>query len=113
MRTQIVLLQSAHIPAVHQDTAFRHVVKPGDELTERGFPAAGWANHSYCFTRTDMEGDVLQHRGRLGLIAEGHVLYLNITIYMLQGLGIWGVLDVGLYPHQFYKTLKTGHTLHK
>ena len=89
---QLVLADVAHVHAVHQHPAARHVIKAGDEVDQRALAAARAADHADGRTGRGGEahaGDGF--RARAG-IAHGNAVEDDAAARRVDGRGLFAVL---------------------
>ena len=88
-----------HVHPVHQDSAVGDVVKPGDQVHQRGLSGTGTAHHSQELAGADGEVDVGENilPGAPGLVLEVHMAEFHLALGRRQRVGAAGaVLNGGL-----------------
>jgi hypothetical protein len=71
---QLRLAQAADPLASDDDDAARRLVQPGDQVQQRGFPAAGGTHHRHRLTRRDLQIHVVQGSGAARHVPFGHLV---------------------------------------
>ena len=108
---QARLCDAAHVFAIHQHRAVRHLIKAGQQLAERGFAAAGGPDEGERFAGLQLQIDVAEHRDAVG-VGEAHVAVFDLAAHVAELLCVRRVLDVRLGAHDLQKAGKARRALH-
>ena len=79
--SQLMLGHFPDIHAVYGNLPFCYVIKPGDKMNERGFPAAGAADNRCGFARPCRKAGVLQGILLCSVIPEGNIFKGKLSFY--------------------------------
>ena len=104
------LSYAAHVLSVNGNAAVGHVVKPHDQLADRGLAAAGRAYERERFAGLGAQRNVVQHLG--AVVGEAHVVERDIAADAADINCVRGIDDLGLGAHDLKKALEAGSTLH-
>ena len=74
---QRLLIVLAHIHAIHEHSALRHVIKSGDEAHKRRFAAARRAHDGHRLPRLNHQADVLKHPPFASGVGKGDIPKLD------------------------------------
>ena len=93
--------------AVNADIPLRHIVKPGDQLTQGRLSAAGGPYHSKGLPRLDVEVHIVEH-SKIPFVGKADVVHVHPALHVFQFHSIRRVLHGRLRPHQLQEPGKSG-----
>ena len=103
---QALLRQLPYIFSVNQNSSFRNIVKPRQQMADRRFASARAPCEGKGFSGFYMQGNIIQH-GNSVPIGKADMIIEDVSFYILQFFCIRCVCNFRFCPHQFNKTVKT------
>ena len=106
---QAVQRHAAHVLAVNQDLAARHIIETGDQVAQRCLAAAGRPDERDILARADMQINVAQDLVVVVGVLKADVVKVDAAVLHDQRLRVGGIGDGDGRIHDLGKALDAGH----
>ena len=106
---QAVQRHAAHVLAVNQDLAARHIIEAGDQVAQRRLAAAGRPDERDILARADVQINVAQDLVVVVGVLKADVVKVDAAVLHDQRLRVGGVGDGDGRIHDLGKALNAGH----